>query len=88
MVFFDIGWQGSQIANIRIDYQRGIKKLIAYLYSLGHRSLGFAGYRTTCSTPSKGTPTFGWRPPRMRTRSKAAVAPQERSWLRIRRSPP
>lgn len=46
-VFFDVGWQGSQLANIRIDYQRGIKKLIAYLYSLGHRSLGFASYHST-----------------------------------------
>jgi hypothetical protein len=28
-VFFDVGWQCSQIANIRVDYQREIKKLIA-----------------------------------------------------------
>jgi LacI family transcriptional regulator len=43
-VFFDVGSPGSHIANIRVDYRRGMEKLIAYLYSLGHRRLGFVGH--------------------------------------------
>jgi len=32
------------ITNIRVDYRRGIEKVIDYLHSLGHRRLGFIGH--------------------------------------------
>lgn len=46
-VFFDVGSPGPHIANIRVDYRRGMEKLIAYLYSLGHRRLGFVGHHVS-----------------------------------------
>src|SRR6201999_3853849 len=32
------------ITNIRVNYSRGIEKVINYLHSLGHRKLGFLGH--------------------------------------------
>jgi LacI family transcriptional regulator len=46
-VFFDVGAAGFHLANIRVDYRRGMEKLIAYLYSLGHRRLGFVGHHVS-----------------------------------------
>jgi LacI family transcriptional regulator len=46
-VFCDVGTPGSNIANIRVNYRRGMEKLIAYLYSLGHRRVGFVGHHAT-----------------------------------------
>ena len=43
-VFYDVGAPGPNIANIRVNYRRGIEKVIAYLYSLGHRRVGFVGH--------------------------------------------
>lgn len=43
-VFYDAGAQGGNIANIRVNYVRGMEKLIALLYGLGHRRLGFLGH--------------------------------------------
>src|SRR5206468_4424169 len=30
--------------NIRVNYRRGMEKVVAYLYSLGHRRVGFVGH--------------------------------------------
>jgi LacI family transcriptional regulator len=46
-VFYDVGAPGSNLANIRVNYRRGMEKLIAYLYSLGHRRVGFVGRHAT-----------------------------------------
>jgi LacI family transcriptional regulator len=46
-VFFDADAPGCKIANIRVNYRRGMEKLIAYLYSLGHRRVGFVGHHAT-----------------------------------------
>jgi LacI family transcriptional regulator len=43
-VFYDVGVSGPSIVNIRANYRRGMEKLIAYLYSLGHRRVGFVGH--------------------------------------------
>ena len=32
------------MANIRVNHRRGMEKLIAYLYSHGHRRMGFVGF--------------------------------------------
>jgi DNA-binding LacI/PurR family transcriptional regulator len=47
MVFYGAGTPGSDIVHIRVNYRRGMEKLIAYLHSLGHRRVGFVGHRTT-----------------------------------------
>lgn len=46
-VFYDVDTPGPNIANIRVNYRRGIEKVIAYLYSLGHRRVGFVGHHAT-----------------------------------------
>ena len=46
-VFYDVGGPGSKIANIRVNYRGAMEKLIAYLYSLGHRYVGFVGHHAT-----------------------------------------
>jgi LacI family transcriptional regulator len=45
VVFYDVGLARQNIANIRVNYRRGIEKVIHYLHSLGHRRLGFVGHR-------------------------------------------
>ncbi|HWC99384.1 MAG TPA: LacI family DNA-binding transcriptional regulator [Candidatus Sulfopaludibacter sp.] len=44
VVFYDVGTPRQNITNIRVDYRRGIEKLVDYLHSLGHRRLGFIGH--------------------------------------------
>ena len=34
----------KNITKIRVNYRRGIEKVIGYLHSLGHRRLGFVGH--------------------------------------------
>jgi DNA-binding LacI/PurR family transcriptional regulator len=46
VVFYDVGTPRENITNIRVDYRRGIDKLIDYLYSLGHRKIGFVGHHS------------------------------------------
>jgi DNA-binding LacI/PurR family transcriptional regulator len=47
VVFYDVGTPRRNITNIRVDYRRGMEKLTSYLYSLGHRRLGFLGHHAT-----------------------------------------
>lgn len=44
VVFYDVGAPRKNITNIRVDYRRGIEKVVDYLHSLGHRKLGFIGH--------------------------------------------
>jgi LacI family transcriptional regulator len=44
VVFYDVGMPRKNITNIRVNYRRGMQKLTEYLYSLGHRRLGFIGH--------------------------------------------
>jgi DNA-binding LacI/PurR family transcriptional regulator len=44
VVFYDVGAPRENITNIRVNYRRGMEKLTDYLYSLGHRRLGFVGH--------------------------------------------
>ena len=44
VVFYDVGAPRRNITNIRVDYRRGIDQVVDYLYSLGHRRLGFVGH--------------------------------------------
>lgn len=47
VVFYDVGAPRRNITNIRVNYQRGMEKLISYLYSLGHRRVAFVGHHAT-----------------------------------------
>jgi LacI family transcriptional regulator len=44
VVFYDVGVPRKNITSIRLNYRRGMEKLTDYLYSLGHRRLGFVGH--------------------------------------------
>ncbi len=44
VVFYDVGAPRPNITNIRVNYQRGMEKLTSYLYSLGHRRVGFVSH--------------------------------------------
>jgi DNA-binding LacI/PurR family transcriptional regulator len=46
VVFYDVGAPRQNVTNIRVNYRRGIDKIIDYLYSLGHRNLGFIGHHS------------------------------------------
>lgn len=47
VVFYDVGVPRLNITNIRVNYRRGMEKLTDYLYSLGHRKLGFVGHHAS-----------------------------------------
>jgi DNA-binding LacI/PurR family transcriptional regulator len=44
VVFYDVGVPSRNVANIRVNYRRGVEKVIDYLHSMGHRRLGFVGH--------------------------------------------
>jgi DNA-binding LacI/PurR family transcriptional regulator len=44
VVFYDVGRPRRNITNIKVNYRRGVEKLIEYLHGLGHRRLGFVGH--------------------------------------------
>jgi DNA-binding LacI/PurR family transcriptional regulator len=44
VVFYDVGVPGKNIANIRVNYTRGIERVVGYLHGMGHRRLGFVGH--------------------------------------------
>jgi LacI family transcriptional regulator len=44
VVFYDVGKPRHNITNIKVNYKRGIEKVVDYLYSMGHRRLGFVGH--------------------------------------------
>jgi DNA-binding LacI/PurR family transcriptional regulator len=46
IVFYDVGVAAGNCANIRTDYARGTRRVVEYLYSLGHRHLAFVGHHT------------------------------------------
>ena len=47
VVFYDVGTPRPNITNIRVDYRGGMAKLTSYLYSLGHRRVGYVGHHAT-----------------------------------------
>jgi DNA-binding LacI/PurR family transcriptional regulator len=47
VVFYDVGAARRNISNIRVNYQRGIEKVVDYLHDLGHRRMGFISHHST-----------------------------------------
>jgi LacI family transcriptional regulator, galactose operon repressor len=43
-VFYDVGTPAENITNIRVDYRRGMHKVVEYLHSLGHKRMAFVGH--------------------------------------------
>jgi len=44
VVFYDVGAARANITNVRVNYRRGLEKVLDYLHSMGHRRLGFLGH--------------------------------------------
>lgn len=44
VVFYDVGSPRSNITNIRVNYKPGVDRVVDYLYSLGHRKMGFIAH--------------------------------------------
>lgn len=46
VVLYDVGNAGGHVTKIRVNYRRGVERLIDYLWTLGHRELGFIGHHS------------------------------------------
>jgi DNA-binding LacI/PurR family transcriptional regulator len=44
VVFYDVGAPRQNITNIRVNYKKGIAKVVEYLHSLGHSRMAFIGH--------------------------------------------
>jgi DNA-binding LacI/PurR family transcriptional regulator len=44
IVFYDVGAAGGNITKIRVNYRKGIERIVEYLSALGHENLAFIGH--------------------------------------------
>lgn len=49
VVFYDVGAPGAKAMRIRVRYEIGMQRVVQYLYSLGHRRMGFIGHHAALS---------------------------------------
>jgi len=47
IVFYDVGTPARNISNIKVRYEKGIQRVVEYLYSVGHRRMAFVGHHTS-----------------------------------------
>jgi LacI family transcriptional regulator len=52
-VFYDVGTPTRNISNIRVNYRRGIERVVEYLHDLGHNRLAFIGHHSTLGPTSE-----------------------------------
>jgi DNA-binding LacI/PurR family transcriptional regulator len=43
-VFYDVGKPAENITNVRVDYRKGVHRVVEYLHALGHRRMAFVGH--------------------------------------------
>jgi DNA-binding LacI/PurR family transcriptional regulator len=58
IVFYDVGTPQKNITNIRVDYRKGMRKIVEYLHSLGHVSMAFVGHHAELGPISERKKTF------------------------------
>lgn len=46
IVFYDVGTPGGNITRIRVNYRKGIERIVEYLAALGHERFAFVGHHT------------------------------------------
>ncbi len=51
-VFYDVGAPRKNLSNVRVNYNRGIERVVEYLYDLGHRRMAFVGHHPTLGPTS------------------------------------
>ncbi len=57
-VFYDVGKPQERMTNIRVNYRRGIERLVEYLHDMGHRRLAFIGHHTTLAPTNEREMAF------------------------------
>lgn len=55
---YDLEHVGLRVTNIRSNYKRGMRQLVEYLYSLGHRRMAFVAYRAPLGPTEDRRHTF------------------------------
>ena len=58
IVFYDVGTPQKNITNIRVDYRKGMRKIVEYLHSLGHTRMAFVGHHATLGPISERKKTL------------------------------
>jgi LacI family transcriptional regulator len=46
VAFYDVGVAGGHVTRIRVNYRRGVERVVDYLSALGHTDLGFIGHHS------------------------------------------
>jgi len=46
IVLYDVGTAGGNITRIRVNYRKGVERIVEYLVALGHRQMAFIGHHT------------------------------------------
>ena len=49
VALYDVGVAGGHVTKIRVNYRRGVERIVDYLAALGHRDFGFIGHHATLS---------------------------------------
>jgi DNA-binding LacI/PurR family transcriptional regulator len=47
VIFYDVGPSRRNITNIRVNYQKGVERIVEYLATLGHTRFAFIGHHAT-----------------------------------------
>jgi DNA-binding LacI/PurR family transcriptional regulator len=58
IVFYDVGRPAHNITNIRVRYERGMQRVVEYLYSLNHRRMAFVGHHAALGPLNERKATF------------------------------
>ncbi|HET7564258.1 MAG TPA: LacI family DNA-binding transcriptional regulator [Gemmatimonadaceae bacterium] len=58
VVFYDVGTARPNITNIKVDYRKGMQRIIEYLHGLGHRRMAFIGHHPTLEPLNDRKRTF------------------------------
>jgi len=58
VVFYDVGTPRKNITTVRVDYRKGMKKIVEYLCSLGHSRMAFVGHHSTLEPLNERRKTF------------------------------
>jgi DNA-binding LacI/PurR family transcriptional regulator len=58
IVLYDVGTPQKNISKVRVDYGKGMRKIVEYLHSLGHKRMAFLDHHTTLAPISERKKTF------------------------------
>jgi DNA-binding LacI/PurR family transcriptional regulator len=58
IVFYDVGTPRKNITTVRVNYRKGMKKIVDYLCSLGHSRMAFVGHHSTLEPLNERRKTF------------------------------